>query len=235
MSIKVIGLTGKARAGKDTVARIIHGHIIEHSDATAEFQDTWVVGLESFAAPIKSMIAMLLDFFAVGSIQQPETLQPFIDGDKKEEPLAVLNDVSPRTLMQTLGTDWGRNLIDPNIWLYSMVERIKMYQAAIDHGHAGAIVVATDTRFDNEAEVVIGAGGIIVNVVRDDAPEEVGETDHESELGIRPDLIEITIHNNGSLEDLVTKVKTKLADILPEIPPMPIEVEHDDEQTEASA
>lgn len=217
--IKIIGLTGKARAGKDTVANIIHSYMTQHTDMTVNFEDTYVLGLESFAAPIKSMVAMLLDFFAVGSIQQPTTLQPYIDGDKKEEIIDVLK-ASPRKLMQTLGTEWGRNLISDSIWIDSMKARIGMYKHAIDHGHAGALVVCTDTRFDNEAEALTSMGGVIVEVVRDEAPEVA---EHASEGGIDSKYITITIFNNGSIEDLVEEVQKKLVDYLPELTEEPFD------------
>ena len=99
--VKLIGICGPARAGKDTVARMMSEIIID--TANEDMQDH-VIALETFAAPIKSMIAMLLDFFGYGSIMNPESLNPYLEGDKKEDVLEELG-VSTRVLMQTIGTE----------------------------------------------------------------------------------------------------------------------------------
>lgn len=234
----VIGLTGKARAGKDTVARTIMELVTEYNDtAGVEHEDSYVVAAEAFAAPIKSMVAMLLDFFGYGQIMAPETLAPYIDGDKKEDILHPIG-ASARTMMQTLGTEWGRNLINEDIWLESMSTRIDHYKEAGNHGYKGSYVIVTDARFDNEADRLVNMhGAVIVNVVRDEIPSEVGEEGHQSELGIGAHHFTHTIINNGSLEDLVGEVSTKLADILPTPPIMASlgDVEDDEDGLVASA
>lgn len=214
----VIGLCGKARAGKDTVAQYI-GYLIENHNQQPDVQheDSYVVGYEAFAAPLKSMIAMLLDFFGMGHIMQPETLQPYIDGDKKEDVIDVIGK-SPRYMMQTLGTDWGRKMINEDMWLNSMSERVKMYEQAGDHGYKGSFVLVTDCRFDNEARALKDRhDAVIVQVVRDDVPEAVGDAGHPSEAGISPDLIDLTVHNNAGLEELLSEVRSVLKDVLPEV------------------
>lgn len=223
----VIALTGKARAGKDTVAQYIGALVQQYNDhPQVEHEDSYVVGAEALAAPIKSMVAMMLDFFGLGRIMEPVTLQPYIDGDKKEEVLPGIGK-SARQLMQTLGTEWGRDHIDVDVWLNCMTARIHQYDDAVTHGYKGSFVIVTDARFDNEAQALKDRhDAIVVQVVRDDAPDQVGEGDHTSELGISPALIDYTIKNNGDMEALLDEVYTVLKDVLPE---MPEEVEDDAE------
>lgn len=225
----VIALTGKARSGKDTVAQIVHTLVDAHNNQPdTMFDDNWVIGYESFAAPLKSMVAMLLDFYGLGSIQQPETLQPYIEGDRKEEKLPYLNK-SARELMQTLGTDWGRKLVHENMWVDSMTARLLNYDMIKDHGYAGAVVCITDCRFDNEAEAMKQRHGAhIVQVVRSDAPTSVGDPDHPSEAGVSPALIDATIINNGTKRELVTTVHEMLSELVPfELPPLDMEMHED--------
>lgn len=229
----VIALTGKARSGKDTAASIMSALIDAYNNQQhIGFTETYVLGLESFAAPIKSMIAMMLDFFGVGSIQQPETLQPYIEGDKKEEIIPYI-DKSARELMQTLGTDWGRDKVKPLLWVDSMTARLSNYDTVGDMGYAGAVILVTDCRFNNEAEALKQRHGAhIIQMVRTNAPESVGDPDHPSEAGVSPDLIDHTIINNGTTRELVTTVHDLLQDIMPfELPPLDMEVEdgNDDE------
>ena len=41
-----------------------------------------------------------------------------IDGRWKEHPCSLLLNKTPRYAMQTLGTEWGRELIGENIWTH---------------------------------------------------------------------------------------------------------------------
>lgn len=104
----LIGLAGKARAGKDTVAAMIGGQRL------------------AFAAPIKAICRDLFHF----SHEQ-------LEGQLKEmpDPRYTRPDgthLTPRFAMQTLGTDWGREC-DPDLWV-----KFGMMKAAnlLRHGQA---------------------------------------------------------------------------------------------------
>lgn len=210
--VTIIGICGKARSGKDTAAQAILDHIMDYSDKV-EFEAGYVVGIESYAAPIKSMIAMLLDFFDKGAIMQPETLQPYIDGDKKEEIIPEIG-MSTRVLMQTLGTEWGRNIVNPDIWLNSMRARLAKYPELVDHGYKGAFVLIPDVRFENEAKALKDLGATILYVDR--AVDEVGDGDHSSESGIPGSLIDFKVFNdNIEISEFKPTVVSILASLLP--------------------
>jgi hypothetical protein len=87
----IVGITGRAGAGKDTVADYL--------------VDTYGFGKTSFAGPIKDMINTLLG-------EQPEAWE---DREWKETP--ILCGKSPRYLAQTLGTEWGRRIVGEDIWV----------------------------------------------------------------------------------------------------------------------
>lgn len=226
-NVRVIGFTGKARSGKDTAAEQVVRHYMAYNHSCTEFYETVDPAMESFAGPIKSMVAMLLDFYGIGTVTQHETLYPYIDGDKKEEVIESIG-TSPRILMQTLGTDWGRKLIDENIWLNCMRERLVRWEESARHGKNGAVVCITDVRFDNEAEMIKELGGEIVQITRPEAEKlSVGYDDHISEIGIRPDLIDMTIDNSGDLYKLYDRLVFMLD--LPDLPPEVIEDEEDED------
>lgn len=100
----LIGLTGKAGAGKDTVA----DYLVERGFAKV-----------SFADPIKQMLCALMD---VGKHQWEDRLW-------KERP--VFMGHSPRYLAQTLGTEWGRKLVHNKIWIKLALEEADRYNKAI--------------------------------------------------------------------------------------------------------
>jgi hypothetical protein len=88
----LIGLTGRAGCGKDTVGEILkekHGF-----------------GTTSIAYPIKKIIASLFG----------ESVDKWNDREWREETQLIWGQ-SPRQLAQTLGTEWGRHTVRPSIWI----------------------------------------------------------------------------------------------------------------------
>ena len=103
--------------------------------------------------------------------------------------------ISPRTIYQRLGTEVGRG-IDVNIW----VKNAEMFVKSV----AGRTVVITDVRFDNEALWIHNRGGVVINIERDQ--KDIYENRHSSEGGLSPDSIDLTIYNNGTIEDMCNEV-----------------------------
>lgn len=164
---RLIGLTGKARSGKDTVAGFLPGCRI------------------SFAAPLKRGLKTMLRLD-----------EEHVNGSLKEVELDWLGK-SPRQLLQTLGTDWGRNLVHQDLWLLLAKRDIEsMLALNID-------VIVTDVRFDNEAELIRSLGGQVWHIVRPDAQ---AVNAHASEAGVTWRIDDISIYNNGTLEELQTLV-----------------------------
>ena len=104
--------------------------------------------------------------------------------------------MSPRKLYQRLGTEVGRG-IDVNIW----VKNAEMFVRQ----NAGFTVVITDVRFSNEAFWIHNRGGVVINIVREQ--NDIKENKHSSENGLKPDDIDLTIYNNGTIGDLYKEVE----------------------------
>jgi len=120
--------------------------------------------------------------------------------EHKEEHIPGI--ASPRVLLQTLGTDWGRHMIDTNIWV-NMVHREVNDIITLMPGQFQGIVL-TDCRFNNEAEWIKAAGGDVWHISRPGAPLV---TYHVSEQGVDFRLVDHSIVNDGSLEDLYLKIE----------------------------
>ena len=126
----LIGIAGPARAGKDTLASYLLDNL----------SHDW--SRSSFADPLKEMLR------AIGV-------------DCSDDKKAVVSDdygVTPRHMMQTLGTEWGRHMIDGDIWVKAFARL-----------NAGKCRIVPDVRFENEADLVrehgvlihlVGRGGI---------------------------------------------------------------------------
>ena len=166
--MKLVGLIGKARSGKDTAAYHMHLHHGYQRYA--------------FAEPIKDMISAAFGY----QIGESE-------GADKEQVIKWLGK-SPRQLMQLLGTEWGRELINPNIWLLLAEQTLLHHQR---RGHTGLVI--SDVRFDNEAKWIIEQGGSLIEITRGVA-SSVNE--HVSESGVDIRLPRFMVANDGTLDEL---------------------------------
>lgn len=174
MSQILIGLAGRARVGKDTVARYLAAHLTLISYA--------------FADPLKMALAGMFHLTASQ-----------IDGAEKEQPLAWLGK-SPRELMQLLGTEWGRDLVHPQLWLLLAEQNL---QLLAEHDQAMKGVVIRDVRFDNEADWVRSKGGVILHITRPDAVEVAT---HTSESGVTHRPGDLSLVNDGTLDQLYDEI-----------------------------
>jgi len=163
----IIGLCGLAGSGKDEVSAILSRR---HRFAAI-----------SFAGPIYKAVSEITGL-------SPAQLK---HREAKEQPIAWLGK-SPRELLQTLGTEWGREMVRDDIWI-----RIAMRRAA-EYTH----VAVTDVRFTNEAEAIVDAGGQVWRVERPGAGLGGAAGEHASEAGIPDHLVNQVIRNVGTLDDL---------------------------------
>ncbi len=136
----LIGLPGRAGAGKSTVARMLDEHYAFTELALAE--------------PILDMVCSLYSMAGIDGAWA-------VERSLKEQPTRL--GYSYRHLAQTLGTEWGRQL-SPDFWLRVLKLRLEAPELE------GESVVISDVRFPNEAEFITRRGGVLVRVVRDIAP-----------------------------------------------------------------
>lgn len=170
MTAGVVAFTGKAGSGKSTAA----DHLVARG---------WV--RVKFADPLKDMMRALL----AASGMTPAEIERRIEGDLKEQPEPMLAGRTPRYAMQTIGTEWGRDLIGSGLWIGIAEAQI------LRRLQAGQNVVIDDCRFDNEADVVRRLGGLIVELQGRGGIAGA----HQSERGVQPDLVH---HNDGTLAEL---------------------------------
>ena len=128
--------------------------------------------------------------------------------------------LTPRTLLQLLGTECGRNIIHPNCWVNTLFSNIdKELDANPNYNKKGFII--TDVRFPNEADAVKKHKGINIRIERNDyifdengkriipTKEYINTNNkqHESETALDNAEFDYVINNNGTINNLVDKVK----------------------------
>lgn len=157
----LLALAGKARVGKDTIGRFL----------VSEF------GFEHyyFAKPLKDMVS------ALGFLESEHQTS-----EAKERVIPHIGR-SVRYLWQTLGTEWGREMVHPDLWLLLAARRWEQVKAAMTvDSFAPNGMVITDCRFDNEACWVRQAGGVVFHVQGSNelAGMSAQAGSHSSEAGV---------------------------------------------------
>jgi hypothetical protein len=130
------------RSGKGTIANVL----------VNEYGYT----LFQFAFPIKAMFATLCMTCGIPATSLPDIL----GGDRKEEELPEVGGLSLRHFAEGVGTLWGRQMFDDELWVNIGSRRIANLLAE------GKRVVIEDARFENEIDVAYAFSGCAVYVVR---------------------------------------------------------------------
>ena len=133
--------------------------------------------------------------------------------------------LTPREILQLLGTEAGREIIHPNIWVNALFADYNPKFKGVEHDDLNGYYpnwIITDVRFPNEIKAIKDKGGIVIRVERDDLLR-LGYLDknaHKSETALDDYKDwDYTIKNNDTIEELINKInKTRIwEDIIAEI------------------
>lgn len=208
MKRNIIGVTGAAFAGKDTLAKMIceetgysqyalatpikqtinslFGWDERHSNGVMKEQEQYTRILHT--STLSLILGGLFDDMDGNNLYTLDFIDVFKPFCIYDLHGLVQYRISPRKAYQLFGTEFGRKCVADTVWL-----------DMIPDGN----VVISDVRYDNEAEYIARNGGRIVQVVSNRATTK--ENEHSSENGIDISYISATIENNGSLEELKEK------------------------------
>lgn len=175
----IIGLYSPAQqSGKSTVSNILRLHYgFEH---------------RGFAVALKQMVASLM---LSAGLTDEEIVRYY--NVRKEDPIPALGGRSFRYLAQTLGTEWGRDLIASDLWV----------NLVLKNPNLPPLVVIDDLRFPNEYDAIRAEGGQVWRIYR---PGQEPTNGHPSEGLLEDREFDEKITNDGSIRDLEVKVKAAL-------------------------
>jgi len=183
---RLIGIAGKAGAGKDTLA--------------AAFIEYAKYSQYSLAGPLKEACASLFGF----------SVDNYCSREYKEQVIPWCGQ-SPRTIAQYIGTDMVRKNFGEDFWIHRLLQEFML-----DYESAWKVqAVVSDIRFQNEAEWVLLCGGTLVIVTRpQDECQSTGIPGHSSEADLDLDSLRqisrgkiIQLTNGGTLRDYMKQCK----------------------------
>lgn len=146
---KIIAITGLKGSGKDTTA----DYIIKN-------YDNWEK--DSFAGTLKDATSAIFGWdrkMLAGETPEDREIRETRD-DYWSEKLGF--EVTPRIVLQKLGTDCLRSHFHQNIWVDSLERKII---------NTDKNVIITDCRFKNEIDMLRNLGATIIRVERNPLPE----------------------------------------------------------------
>jgi len=197
----IIGIAGFLGSGKGTLGDIL---VKEHGFKPIAFADA----LKDAVAAIFKWPRELLEGDSVASRYFREQADPYWS-----EKFGY--DVTPRYMLQVMGTEAVRDVFDPNLWVYVVEKTISE--------DPDSNYVITDMRFPNESRIIKKMGGHTIRVVRGPEPiwfetaakDNLTKTNsmsllyptvHRSEYSLCGYEFDRVIENNGTIEDLKNKL-----------------------------
>jgi hypothetical protein len=171
---RVVGLCGAAGSGKSVAAEELERMGFKRVRFSAALKD------------------MLRAFYRACGVAETD-IERRIEGDLKEVPDPLLGGKTPRYAMQTLGKEWGRDMIWNELWSRAWRTRA---EKELSDGHR---IVAEDVRFETEDAEVHRLGGKIVEIVGRRKAEVTSTHASEHFAGVHPDM---RAHNDTTIAAL---------------------------------
>ena len=148
----LLGFHGPFGSGKDTLAKAILKAAFLPDTCRLKFADT----MYDMAANV-----------------DPAFSRDMKHSDKNAHVLDDPGLGTRRNFLEKLGTEFGRECIAPDIWLRLMAHRIRALR------RVRPILVVSDVRFENEADMLRDMGGIIFHL-KPTWPSEAEQSAHKS-------------------------------------------------------
>lgn len=192
-NIHLVGITGRAGAGKDTFADMLEYAFY------GMYGDSVTAMRFHLAEPIKDMLRAGL------GMEHTE-----LERLKRTGGNCPVTGINIRKALQTLGTEWGRAM-DRNMWIKLLFNQIEIIGAGTEDDNRPFIAIIPDVRFYNEEVAIREQGGKIFKVIGRES--SLVDTSHASEQEIKflqPDYMVI----NDSTKKALFKEALDYAELL---------------------
>jgi len=217
MRVPIIGLAGNAGAGKDTagevIARKTNGGCIAFAHPMKRFcQDAFGFTHDQLWGDFKEKpvshaqrnlwegqfwretTPQQLMMVLASTCKTPELMERGLEGHLQHwwDGVRFKENLTPRQVLQTFGTEFGRQHLGKNFWV-DIGLRDAFFLLATPRYFYNMIAI-TDVRFRNEVLAIKRAGGMVVRILRESKAEKTHQS--ETELDTIPKRwFDFIIHN----------------------------------------
>ncbi|MET9862001.1 hypothetical protein ABZY93_22335 [Streptomyces smyrnaeus] len=184
----IVGLSGYARSGKDTTARVF----VEHGWRRDAFADR----LREFLYELNPIV----QYPVPGGAPEFTRLSVLVNDIGWER--TKLECPEAADLLLRCGTEAGRKVLGEDVWVNAV---LRSYQPSEN-------LVITDCRFPNEAREIRRRGGVIIRVTRpgvEPRRTSTGEP-HASDVALDDHPFDFTIRNEGTEKELREKAASMM-------------------------
>lgn len=205
----IIGLSGYAKSGKDTVAEIIQDLTHEAPEGfPKELFYAWEI--KKFSGKLK-VIASILTGIPVEKFEDQDFKASMLGEEWWKNYGDFYHQTTVRDFLQILGTDAIRNGLHSNAWVNALMADYKVGlffpEVTADKHAAYPNWIITDVRFPNEAEAIKDRGGVIIRI---DRPGVEPVNAHPSETALDNWTFDYKIANASDLVALKQTVEVLL-------------------------
>ena len=211
----LIGLSGPAGVGKDTVA----DYLVEtHGFTKFSFSDALYREVsEAFGVPIDELQrreTKEVPHWKLTSVQCRDVPFSGLMYDyafNTDEQRPARHEFSPRWVLQRWGTDY-RRARDPDYWIKKTALWVQAWlDVTKDDGEYHGGLVNTSVRFPNERAFIEKLNGMVWHVRRKDTAGTASQQDYVSEKGLDILPQDRVIYNNGTTAQLRTAASLMLS------------------------
>lgn len=183
----IIGIAGLARSGKDTCANVLCEELNKNG---YNFKKV------ALAKPMKDACRVIFGWD-----------NDYLYGEKKD----IIDErygISPRRVLQTMGTDWGQFMLSKFDNFKNVTGR-KLWIKSLLNNYKGQNIIISDIRFIHEADEIIKNNGYIIRIER----PGIKQMKHKSEREIKKIDVNAVIYNDSDIDTYKDKV-LNMANIL---------------------
>jgi hypothetical protein len=178
----IIGLSGYAQTGKDTIA----DYLVKNYGFTRV----------AFADPIREAVYRLNPKITIADMKDVP-ISNAVDSLGWES--VKVDSEDARILLQRMGTEVGREMFGNNFWVDQAMKKTSALEK----------VVITDVRYPNELQAILDASGQVWRIVKNDVG---AVNRHSSETALDHYYFEYIIFNNDTKESLYESVDHFMTD-----------------------
>ena len=227
----LIGISGKMGSGKDTLWFVMNYIADDNApDSIGRWKqpvDEFVYENKKYSEKLKYMVCFLISC-SRSDLEDREFKEkelgeewwycvaddgsyiPYVQ-NLHEGKVVNLVKLTPRKLLQLLGTEAGRQIIHPNIWVNALFADFENNKSDWLSATNSKWII-TDVRFPNEAQAIKDRGGILIRINRPQYLDNglvIRKDEHLSETALDDyDGFDYVIENDSdSVRDLIDKVK----------------------------